>query len=94
VAAAAASLTARIAAEVHGGSVPEFWREAVAQAAAPERLDAFTLAPGAEGNATGLSYRFAPYEVAPYSSGAPMIKIPAATFADGLTVEGAEIFGR
>jgi hypothetical protein len=92
VASVAAEVAARVATQVHGGDVPEFWREAVAQATTPARLDGFTLLPGPDGRAIGLSIPFAPYEIAPWSEGAPVIEVPAARFASGLTAQGAELF--
>lgn len=90
------ALRERIAAEVHGGAVDDFWREAVdaATAPTPEALRNFTLVAGAEGRAAALDFRYAPYAVAAYANGAPVIRIDPAVFAAHLTPEGAALFGR
>jgi len=90
------ALRAAIAAQVHGGEIGAFWRDAVADATAPtpEALGNFTLEPGPDGRATGLAFHYAPYAVASYADGAPVIVIDRAAFAAHLTPQGAALFGR
>lgn len=90
------ALRAAITAQVYGGEIPDFWREAVEAATAPdaEALSNFTLTPDGRGGASGLTFHYAPYAVASYADGAPVITIDRATFADQLTAQGALLFGR
>jgi len=90
------ALRAAIAAQVHGGEIGAFWRDAVADATAPtpEALGNFTPEPGPDGRATGLAFHYAPYAVASYADGAPVIVIDRAAFAAHLTPQGAALFGR
>jgi hypothetical protein len=84
-------LRADIAEQVHGGEVPEFWAEAVDDATLPEALTTFTLEPDQDGAVRAIDFHFAPYHVAPWSEGAPTIRIPVALVADWLTPEGAAL---
>jgi hypothetical protein len=94
VAAIGDALRDAIAADVHDGEIPEFWTEAVTDATAPRRLDAFVIAADREGRAAGVTFHFSPYEVGPWSEGAPEMTIPADALAAWLTPEGAALFGR
>ncbi len=90
------ALRAAVAEQVYGGEVPPFWREAVdgATAPTPEALRNFTLVAGVEGRAAGLDFHYAPYEVASYADGLPVIRIAPEVFSAHLTPEGAALFGR
>ena len=92
VAAIAAALRAAVAQQVHGGEIPDFWAEAVADATTPARLDAFVIAAGPDGRAAGVTFHFSPYEVGPWSEGAPEMTLPAEGLRPWLTAEGAALF--
>jgi hypothetical protein len=94
LAAIGAALREAVAAQVHDGEIPEFWAEAVADATAPRRLDAFLIAADPDGRAAGVTFHFSPYEVGPWSEGAPEMTIPADALGEWLTPEGAALFGR
>lgn len=96
LAALSRALRAAIAAEVHGGEIDDFWRASVEAATAPDpqALSNFTLTPDGRGGAAGLTFHYAPYAVASYADGAPVIAIDRAIFADHLTPRGAALFGR
>lgn len=91
-----AAVRAGVAREVHGGAVPDFWREPVLKAtvANPMRLKNFTVAADAEGRPVGLDFHFNPYEVGPWSAGAPVIRAALDSFAEHLTAQGAALFAR
>ncbi|PKQ05040.1 MAG: hypothetical protein CVT71_02115 [Alphaproteobacteria bacterium HGW-Alphaproteobacteria-10] len=90
------ALRAAVADQVHGGAIDDFWRDSVDGATAPtqEALRNFTLVADAEGRAAALDFHYAPYEVASYADGAPVIRVDLAVFAAHLTPEGAALFGR
>lgn len=90
-----AALRDGVAREVHGGQPPEPWRARILQAtvASPMRLTNFTVAADEAGRPAGLDFHFNPYEVGPWSSGAPVVRAPLDSFADHLTPQGAALFG-
>ncbi|MFN3613518.1 MAG: hypothetical protein ACK4WC_03020 [Rubrimonas sp.] len=91
VEAIAIQLRADIAEQVHGGEVPEFWVESVADATRPDSLTKFTLEADGDGAVRAIDFHFPPYAVAPWSEGAPTVRIPVALVAGWLTPEGAAL---
>lgn len=88
-----AAARAAVAAEVWGGELDGFWREAVEAATAPAALVVFTLVPAERpGRAAGVDLLFAPYAVGPYAMGSHSVRIDRAAFAPFLTEAGRALF--
>ncbi len=90
------ALREAVARDVYGGETPEPWREAVVKAtvASPMKLANFTVTPGPDGRPQGLDFHFNPYDIAPWSAGAPVVHAPLEAFAPHLTPQGAALFDR
>jgi hypothetical protein len=96
LAALSAALAEGIARELYDGAIDDFWADSVAEATAPDArlLDGFTLVPSTEpGRAAALDFRFAPYEVAAYAYGAPVVRVDWRVLEPWLSAEGRALFG-